>query len=131
MTQDELKKAAALAALDYIEDGSIVGVGTGSTVNHFIDALGGMRERVAGAVSSSEKSSQRLRALGIEVLDANMVERLAVYVDARRAPQAGGRRALQPGNGVERQLVRRLRVETEQQRAGEGVGQGQHGWRSV
>ena len=56
MTQDELKKAAALAALDYIEDGSIVGVGTGSTVNHFIDGLASVRARIRGAVSSSEAS---------------------------------------------------------------------------
>ena len=81
MDQDRLKAAVGRAALEFVEPGTVVGVGTGSTVNHFIDALGGMRERVAGAVSSSEKSSQRLRALGIEVLDANQVERLAVYID--------------------------------------------------
>ena len=79
MTQDELKKAAACAALDYIVDGSIVGVGTGSTVNHFIDALAAVP--VAGAVSSSEASSARLRALGIRVLEAAAVERLPVYID--------------------------------------------------
>ena len=81
MTQDELKKAAALAALDYIVEGSIVGVGTGSTVNHFIDGLAGMRERIRGAVSSSEASSKRLAAHGIEVFDLNGIERLPVYVD--------------------------------------------------
>ena len=81
MTQDELKKAAALAALDYIVDGSIVGVGTGSTVNHFIDGLAGLRSRIRGAVSSSEASSQRLAAHGIEVFDLNGIESLPVYVD--------------------------------------------------
>ena len=60
MTQDELKQQAALRALDYVIDGSIVGVGTGSTVNHFIDALAGMRDRIVGAVSSSEARSRRL-----------------------------------------------------------------------
>jgi len=81
MNQDELKKAAALAALEYVEEGSIVGVGTGSTVNHFIDGLGTMRDRIAGAVSSSEASTQRLRALGIEVVDLNDITDLPVYVD--------------------------------------------------
>jgi ribose 5-phosphate isomerase A len=81
MTQDELKKAAALAALEYIEDGTIVGVGTGSTVNHFIDGLAGMRERIAGAVSSSAASAQRLAAHGIALFDLNDVTDLPVYVD--------------------------------------------------
>ena len=69
------------AALEHVVPGSVVGVGTGSTVNHFIAALAGIRERIAGAVSSSEQSSQRLRAAGIEVLDANRVERIPVYID--------------------------------------------------
>lgn len=81
MNQDELKKAAAMVALEYVEEGSIVGVGTGSTVNHFIDGLGAMRDRIAGAVSSSEASTQRLRALGIQVVDLNDVTDLPVYVD--------------------------------------------------
>jgi ribose 5-phosphate isomerase A len=81
MTQDELKKAAAHAALDYIIDGSIVGVGTGSTVNHFIDALAGVRDRIRGAVSSSEASSRRLVAHGIEVFDLNGIESMPIYVD--------------------------------------------------
>ncbi|HJV28470.1 MAG TPA: ribose-5-phosphate isomerase RpiA [Aromatoleum sp.] len=81
MTQDELKKAAALAALDYIEDGMIVGVGTGSTVNHFIDGLAAMKDRIAGAVSSSEASSRRLASYGIPVIDLNDVTDLSVYVD--------------------------------------------------
>lgn len=81
MTQDELKKAAALAALDYIDDDIIVGVGTGSTVNHFIDALAGLRSRIRGAVSSSEASSRRLESHGIPVFDLNGIETLPVYVD--------------------------------------------------
>lgn len=82
MTQDELKAQVAQAALAHVVPGSVVGVGTGSTVNHFIEALGTqLRGRIAGAVSSSEQSTQRLRAQGIEVLDANDVESLPVYVD--------------------------------------------------
>ncbi|ENO90409.1 ribose-5-phosphate isomerase RpiA [Thauera linaloolentis] len=89
MTQDELKRAAALAALDYIEDDSIVGVGTGSTVNHFIDGLAGMRGRIRGAVSSSEASSKRLAAHGIQVFDLNDVDSLPVYVDGADEIDAG------------------------------------------
>ncbi|MDE2615045.1 MAG: ribose-5-phosphate isomerase RpiA [Burkholderiales bacterium] len=81
MTQDELKAMVARAALDHVTPGALVGVGTGSTVNHFIDALATMPVRVAGAVSSSEASSERLRRHGIGVLDAGAVERLPVYVD--------------------------------------------------
>lgn len=81
MTQDELKALVGRAALDEVPDGAVVGVGTGSTVNHFIDALATRRARIAGAVSSSERSSERLRAHGIEVLDASAVQRLPVYVD--------------------------------------------------
>ena len=88
MTQDELKKAAACAALDYIADASIVGVGTGSTVNHFIDALASRRDRILGAVSSSEASTRRLRAHGIEVFDLNGIETLPVYVDGADATPA-------------------------------------------
>ena len=97
MTQDELKKAAACAALDYIVDGSIVGVGTGSTVNHFIDALAGVRTRIRGAVSSSEASSRRLAAHGIEVFDLNGIESLPVYVDG--ADEIDGSFAMIKGGG--------------------------------
>lgn len=81
MNQDQLKKAAATAALDYVEDGMIVGVGTGSTVNHFIDGLAAMKDRIAGAISSSEASSRRLAALGIRLFDLNDVADLPIYVD--------------------------------------------------
>lgn len=81
LSQDALKTLVGQAALHYVEDGSIVGVGTGSTVNKFIDALAGMKERIRGAVSSSEASTQRLRALGIPVLEAGEVRSLPVYID--------------------------------------------------
>src|SRR5438105_7395539 len=81
MTQDELKVLVGRAALAHVVPGAVVGVGTGSTVNCFIDALATMKERIAGTVSSSEKSTERLRAHGIAVLDSNTVERIPVYVD--------------------------------------------------
>ena len=81
MTQNELKALVGQAATAYVEPGTVIGVGTGSTVNCFIDALAAMPQRVRGAVSSSEQSSVRLRAHGFEVFDANSVESLAVYVD--------------------------------------------------
>ena len=81
MTQEELKAMVGQAALDYVVPGEIVGVGTGSTVNKFIDELGLIRDRIAGAVSSSNASTARLKALGIPVFDANEVGELAVYID--------------------------------------------------
>jgi len=81
MTQDELKVMVGQAALAHVVPGAVIGVGTGSTVNCFIDALATMRDRIAGAVSSSEASSARLRRIGIEVLDPNEVEGFPVYVD--------------------------------------------------
>ena len=81
MTQDELKTLVGQAALRYVVPGEIVGVGTGSTVNKFIDALATIKDQVKGAVSSSEASTARLKALGIPVLDSNEVEELAVYID--------------------------------------------------
>lgn len=81
MTQDDMKKAAAIKALDFIEQDAIVGVGTGSTVNHFIDALATIKNNIRGAVSSSEESTKRLKALGIEVFDLNSIDTLDVYID--------------------------------------------------
>lgn len=81
MTQDDKKKAAAQAALKYIEDGVIVGVGTGSTVNYFIDALADVKHNIQGAVSSSDASTERLKAMGIEVFDLNSVGKFDIYVD--------------------------------------------------
>lgn len=81
MTQDELKQAVARAALRHVPNDAIIGVGTGSTVNFFIDALATLKDRVRGAVSSSERSTERLKAYGIPVLDLNAVDDLPVYVD--------------------------------------------------
>jgi ribose 5-phosphate isomerase A len=79
-TQDAMKKQAAEAALAYVEEG-IIGVGTGSTVNHFIDALAGIKGRIDGAVSSSVASTERLKGHGIPVYDLNAVGELSLYVD--------------------------------------------------
>jgi ribose 5-phosphate isomerase A len=81
MTQDELKQAVARAAIEYVVDGEIIGVGTGSTANFFIDELGKIKDRIKGAVASSEATAARLRSLGIAVLDLNQVESMPVYVD--------------------------------------------------
>ncbi|MFQ5488381.1 MAG: ribose-5-phosphate isomerase RpiA [Gammaproteobacteria bacterium] len=81
MTRDEMKKMAAEAALEYVEAGTIVGIGTGSTANHFIDALAGIKHKIDGAVASSEATAQRLKAHGIPVLDLNAVDDLPLYVD--------------------------------------------------
>ena len=98
MTQDELKALVGRAALAHVVPGSIVGVGTGSTVNHFIDALATMKDRIAGAVSSSVKSTERLQAHGIPVLDAATVERLTVYIDG--ADEIGPRGCMIKGGGA-------------------------------
>ncbi len=81
MTQDEMKKAVGWAALTYVEPNTVVGVGTGSTVNHFIDALGSIKDQIKAAVSSSVASTERLKAIGIPVVDLNDIEQLDVYVD--------------------------------------------------
>jgi ribose 5-phosphate isomerase A len=81
MDQDAQKQAAARAAIAWVPEGAVVGVGTGSTVNHFIDALAQIRGRIEGAVSSSEASAQRLKAAGIPVFDLNAVTEIPVYVD--------------------------------------------------
>jgi len=81
MNQDSKKQRAAEAALEYVDDGAIVGVGTGSTVNYFIEALASLRHRIAGAVSSSVASTHRLEAHGIPVLDLNAAGELGIYVD--------------------------------------------------
>jgi ribose 5-phosphate isomerase A len=81
LTQDELKTQVGQAALQYVVPGEIVGVGTGSTINKFIDALASMKTQIAGAVSSSVVSTERLLALGIPVFDANEVGELSVYID--------------------------------------------------
>ncbi|RZL63775.1 MAG: ribose-5-phosphate isomerase RpiA [Variovorax sp.] len=80
-TQDELKAQVGQAALDYVVPGEIVGVGTGSTVNKFIEALATVKDRIKGAVSSSVASTERLRALGIPVFESHEVDVLSVYID--------------------------------------------------
>lgn len=81
MTQDELKQAVGRAALRYVVEGAVVGVGTGSTANHFIDALATLKARIPGAVASSEATARRLAGHGIPVLDLNDVSDIPVYVD--------------------------------------------------
>jgi ribose 5-phosphate isomerase A len=81
MTQDEMKRLAAQAALEYLPDEGIIGVGTGSTVNHFIDLLKPIKGRFEGAVSSSEASTERLKAIGMPVIDLNAAGELEIYVD--------------------------------------------------
>ncbi len=97
MTQDELKQQAALRALDYVVDGTIVGVGTGSTANFFIDGLAGMKGRIAGAVASSEVSARRLAGHGIRLFDMNDVDDIPVYVDG--ADEIDGGLAMIKGGG--------------------------------
>jgi ribose 5-phosphate isomerase A len=98
LSQDELKAQVGLAALAYVVKGEIVGVGTGSTVNKFIDALATIKDEIKGAVSSSVASTERLRALGIPVFDSNEVEELAVYIDG--ADEIDGRGFMVKGGGA-------------------------------
>lgn len=98
MTQDELKKAVGWAALQYVQPGTIVGVGTGSTAAHFIDALGTMKGQIEGAVSSSDASTEKLKSLGITVFDLNEVDRLGIYVDG--ADEINGHMQMIKGGGA-------------------------------
>lgn len=97
MDQDQKKRLVAAAAMQFVPDDSVIGVGTGSTANFFIEALGERRERVRGAVASSEASAARLRAVGIEVMDLNEVGELPVYVDG--ADETTRERCLIKGGG--------------------------------
>jgi len=109
MTQDELKTLVGRAALDYVQAGSIVGVGTGSTVDKFIDALGEALKtdpkRVVGAVSSSVRSTQRLEALGIPVLPAETVTELGVYIDGADEIDHGGNMMKGGGAALTREKI--------------------------
>ena len=98
LTQDELKAQVGRAALAHVVKGEIVGVGTGSTVNKFIDALATIKGDIRGAVSSSVASTERLHALGIPVFDSNEVEELAVYIDG--ADEIDGRGYMIKGGGA-------------------------------
>ncbi|MCV2356254.1 ribose-5-phosphate isomerase RpiA [Paucibacter sp. B2R-40] len=105
MTQDELKTLVGQAALHYVEAGSIVGVGTGSTVDKFIDALAASGIRVAGAVSSSVRSTERMKGLGIPVLDAAEVQRLGVYIDGADEIDHGGHMIKGGGAALTREKI--------------------------
>ena len=98
MTQDELKQAVALAAIDYVVAGKIVGVGTGSTANYFIDALAKIKHTIPGAVASSEATAARLRSHGIKVFDLNQITTMPVYIDGADEIDASG--AMIKGGGA-------------------------------
>ncbi|ADP11465.1 Ribose-5-phosphate isomerase A 1 (Phosphoriboisomerase A 1) [Erwinia sp. Ejp617] len=98
MTQDELKKAVGWAALDYVTPGTVVGVGTGSTAAHFIDALASIKHQIEGTVSSSELSTARLKAYGIPVFDLNEIDVLSLYVDG--ADEINGQMQMIKGGGA-------------------------------
>ena len=97
MTQDEMKRKAAEAALEYVVEDEIVGVGTGSTVNHFIDCLADIKGKIRGAVSSSEASTKLMEERGIQVLDLNSVDSIPVYIDG--ADESNHELALIKGGG--------------------------------
>ncbi|MEY2654344.1 MAG: hypothetical protein RLZZ524_1372 [Pseudomonadota bacterium] len=105
MTQDQLKALVGQAALAYVPEGAIVGVGTGSTVNCFIDALGSMRGRIRGAVSSSVRSTERLQALGIAVFDAAEVDAIPVYIDGADEIDHGGHMIKGGGAALTREKI--------------------------
>ncbi len=98
MTQDEMKQAVARAAIDYVVPGEIIGVGTGSTANFFIDELGKIKDRIKGAVASSEATAQRLQSHGITVFDLNDVDTMSVYIDGADEITATG--AMIKGGGA-------------------------------
>ena len=97
LTQNELKRAVAEAATAYVKEGEILGVGTGSTVDFFIDAIAPMRDKIPACVSSSERSTKKLEGLGFKVLDMNEVEEIGVYVDG--ADEIDGGFAMIKGGG--------------------------------
>ncbi|MGC8806399.1 MAG: ribose-5-phosphate isomerase RpiA [Thiomonas sp.] len=105
MTQDELKQQVAAAALTQVPRGEIIGVGTGSTVNFFIDALAGIKDQIRGAVSSSERSTERLRSHGISVFDLNEVGQLSVYVDGADEIDASGAMIKGGGGALTREKI--------------------------
>lgn len=98
MTQDEMKKAVGWAALGYVQPNTIIGVGTGSTVNCFIDALASIKDQIKAAVSSSEASTLRLKALGIPVMDLNEIDSFDVYIDG--ADEINGQMEMIKGGGA-------------------------------
>ena len=105
LTQDELKTLVGRAALQYVVPGEIVGVGTGSTVNKFIDALASMKDQIKGAVSSSSASTERLQALGITVFDSNEVDKLSVYIDGADEIDGAGNMVKGGGAALTREKI--------------------------
>lgn len=105
LTQDQLKTLVGEAALRYVVPGEVVGVGTGSTVNKFIDALASMKDQIKGAVSSSEASTVRLKALGIPVFDSNDVPRLSVYIDGADEIDGAGNMVKGGGAALTREKI--------------------------
>ncbi len=97
MDQDALKKQVAEAALRFVPEGEVIGVGTGSTANHFIDGLATLKDRIKGAVASSDATADRLKSHGIAVLSLNDVDSLPVYVDG--ADEVNGHREMIKGGG--------------------------------
>ena len=105
MTQDELKQAVARAALNYVVDGAIIGVGTGSTANFFIDELGKIKERIKGTVASSEATATRLKMHGIPVFDLNEITSMPVYIDGADEIDASGAMIKGGGGALTREKI--------------------------
>ncbi len=105
MTQDELKRAVSQAALRHVPRGEIIGVGTGSTVNFFIDVLATIKDEIPAAVSSSARSTERLRAHGFDVVDLNQVDRIPVYVDGADEIDAAGAMIKGGGGALTREKI--------------------------
>ena len=105
MTQDELKQAVARAALNYVVDGAIIGVGTGSTANFFIDELGKIKQRIKGAVASSEATAARLKSRGIAVFDLNEITHMPVYIDGADEIDASGAMIKGGGGALTREKI--------------------------
>lgn len=105
MTQDELKQAVARAALNYVVDGAIIGVGTGSTANFFIDELGKIKERIKGTVASSEATAARLKSHGIPVFDLNEITHMPVYIDGADEIDANGAMIKGGGGALTREKI--------------------------
>ena len=105
MTQDELKQAVARAALNYVVDGAIIGVGTGTTANFFIDELGKIKQRIKGAVASSEATAARLKSHGIAVFDLNEITHMPVYVDGADEIDASGAMIKGGGGALTREKI--------------------------
>ncbi|MQR01794.1 ribose-5-phosphate isomerase RpiA [Glaciimonas soli] len=105
MTQDELKQAVAREAIKYVVDGEIVGVGTGSTANFFIDELAKIKDSIKGAVASSEATAERLRGHGIDVFELNQVARMSVYIDGADEITAQGAMIKGGGGALTREKI--------------------------